>query len=123
MNMNNLLDPNFYTSIPEWIYIISGFGIIAVCNSIYFCCHSCKYKRRIEKLKIKEFDVEKREIELDRRLEIERKEKELIRREKQKEERKRKKEEEKGKVIAGLILCSIALIFGLIRLIMGGGIV
>ena len=85
MNMNNLLDPNFYTSIPEWIYIISGFGIIAVCNSIYFCCHSCKYKRRIEKLKIKEFDLEKREIELDRRLEIERKEKELIRREKQKE--------------------------------------
>jgi hypothetical protein len=31
--------------------------------------------------------------------------------------------EEKGKVIAGLILCSIALIFGLIRLLMGGGIV
>jgi hypothetical protein len=31
--------------------------------------------------------------------------------------------EEKGKVIAGLILCSIALIFGLLRLLMGGGIV
>jgi hypothetical protein len=34
-----------------------------------------------------------------------------------------KPDEEKGKVIAGLVLCSIALIFGLIRLIMGGGVV
>ena len=80
--MSNLLDPNFYTMMPVWIYIISGFGIIITINSIYFCCHSCKYKRKIEKLKIKELDLEKREIELDRRLEIERKEKELIRREK-----------------------------------------
>jgi hypothetical protein len=31
--------------------------------------------------------------------------------------------EEKGKVIAGIILCSIALIFGLIRLVLGGGVV
>jgi hypothetical protein len=31
--------------------------------------------------------------------------------------------EDKGKVIAGLVLCTIALIFGLIRLLMGGGIV
>jgi hypothetical protein len=31
--------------------------------------------------------------------------------------------EEKGKVIAGIILCSIALIFGIIRLLLGGGIV
>jgi hypothetical protein len=31
--------------------------------------------------------------------------------------------EDRGKIIAGLILCSIALIFGLIRLMMGGGIV
>ena len=34
-----------------------------------------------------------------------------------------KADEEKGKVIAGLVLCTIALIFGLIRLLMGGGIV
>jgi hypothetical protein len=31
--------------------------------------------------------------------------------------------EEKGKVYAGLILCCIALFFGLIRLFMGGGVV
>jgi hypothetical protein len=34
-----------------------------------------------------------------------------------------KQGEEKGKVIGGLILCSVALIFGIIRLVMGGGVV
>lgn len=34
-----------------------------------------------------------------------------------------KQGEEKGKVIAGLVLCSVALVFGIIRLAMGGGIV
>jgi hypothetical protein len=34
-----------------------------------------------------------------------------------------KEGESKGNAIAGLILCSVALLFGLIRLFMGGGIV
>ena len=62
--MSFLLDVNFYNKLPIWVYISTGFGILLVLNTSCLCCYSCKYKKKLEKLKLKEFEIEKREKDL-----------------------------------------------------------
>ena len=62
-----------YNSLPIWVYVTSGFGVLLLLNTCCLSCYSCKYKKKLEKLKIKEFDIERREIALEKRLESERK--------------------------------------------------
>ncbi len=71
--MSYLLDINFYNKLPIWIYISAGFGILLVLNTSCLCCYSCKYKKKLQKLKLKEFEINKREKDLERRLQREKK--------------------------------------------------
>jgi len=69
--MSFLLDVNFYNKLPIWVYISTGFGVLFTLNTCCLCCYACKYKKKLQKIKIREFDIEKREIELEKRLERE----------------------------------------------------
>ena len=80
--MSYLLDPNFYRSIPIWIYAFSGLGCL---NVIACCCCWLSNRKNISKMKIKELELDRREMELDKRCEIEKREKELERRKKAQE--------------------------------------
>ena len=84
MSNINLLDANFYSTLPIWTYVVAGFGIV---NLTFLCCCVCRYKNKISKLKMREFELEKREMEVDRRFEIERRSKELERLQKEKDKK------------------------------------
>ncbi len=71
--MSYLLDINFYKNLPIWLYITSGFGVLLVLNISCLCCYSCKYKKKLNKIKLKEFEIERRELELEKRLDFEKK--------------------------------------------------
>ena len=71
--MSFLLDVNFYNKLPIWVYISTGFGVLFILNTCCLCCYSCKYKKKLEKLKIKEYEIERREISLEKLIESERK--------------------------------------------------
>ena len=79
-SVNNFLDPNFYNTIPIWIYFVSGLGILNI--TFICCCYCCKNKKNESKLKIRELELDRRELELDKRYELERREKEMERRRK-----------------------------------------
>lgn len=85
-NLNNInfLDSNFYLTLPIWTYVVTGFGIVNL--TFLFCC-VCRYRNKISKLKIREFELEKREMEIYRRFEIEKRSKELERRQKENDEK------------------------------------
>jgi len=57
----NLLDPNFYESIPIWIYISGGFGLLFLLNSTILCCY-CDRIRRKKELDLRELELQTREI-------------------------------------------------------------
>ena len=61
MSNINLLDPNFYASIPLWVYITGGFGIIILINSSVLCCYCCKIERRKKELDLKEVELKRKE--------------------------------------------------------------
>ena len=81
-NIDNLLDVNFYTTLPIWSYVAIGFGVI---NVTCCCIWKYRYKKKISKLKIKEFDLDRREMEIDRRMDKERKAMDLKRHQQEKE--------------------------------------
>ena len=77
--MSYLLDPNFYISIPLWVYAFSGLG----CVNITLCfCYWCFNRKNTSMIKIKELELERLEMELDKRFELEQREKDLERRKK-----------------------------------------
>ena len=61
MSNINFLDPNFYASIPLWVYITGGFGIIILINSSVLCCYCCKIERRKKELDLKEVELKRKE--------------------------------------------------------------
>lgn len=69
----NLLDINFYSTIPTWVYVTSGFGIIFLINSIAICCCCLPYRRKKEKLRSRELEIQKKEIEIEIKIEKEKK--------------------------------------------------
>lgn len=70
----DLLDPNLYSIVPIWVYVCSGLVVI---NVIGCCCYVCKRNNIGSRLKMRELELEKREMELNKRIAIERDEKEL----------------------------------------------
>lgn len=77
--MADFLNIDFFNNLPLWVYISSGFGLLLLVNSCCLCCYSCKYKKKLEQLKYREFELEKKELDLQRRIDEEkrRKQKEL----------------------------------------------
>jgi len=77
----NFLDPNFYATIPTWIYITGGFGIIIIINSAVLCCYCCK-KQKLEKRKkeldLVEYELRRREMQFNKKLEKEKEYKDII---------------------------------------------
>ena len=67
----NFLDINFYATIPIWIYIVSGFGLIFLVNFIVICCCCIPYKRKKQKLHMRELELKKKEINFEIKLEKE----------------------------------------------------
>ena len=67
----NLLDINFYSTIPTWIYITSGFGLLFLLNSIAICCCCLPYKRKKDKLRKREIEIQKKEIDIEIKLQKE----------------------------------------------------
>ena len=74
----NLLDPNFYASVPTWIYISGGFGILFITNLTLVCCY-CERIRRKKELDIREFELKKKEkkFRMEKEMELKKKENEL----------------------------------------------
>ena len=72
--MSYLLDPNFYASIPLWIYITGGFGVIILINSSVLCCFCCKIQRRKKELDFREIELQRRENQFARKVKIDKKE-------------------------------------------------
>ena len=65
--MLNLLDPNFYATIPLWIYLTGGFGIIILINSTVLCCYCCKIEKRKKELDLRESTLRSRELQFARK--------------------------------------------------------
>ena len=77
----NFLDPNFYATIPTWIYITCGFSIIIIINSTVLCCYCCKIEKlekRKKELDLAEHALCQREIQFDRKIEKEKEYKDII---------------------------------------------
>ena len=63
MSAVNLLDPNFYASIPLWIYITGGFGIIILINSSVLCCYCCKMEKQKKELELRELELQRKKYQ------------------------------------------------------------
>ena len=77
----NFLDPNFYATIPTWIYITCGFSIIIIINSSVLCCYFCKIEKlekRKKELDLAEYELCQREIQFNRKIEKEKEYKDII---------------------------------------------
>jgi len=59
--MSYLLDPNFYASIPLYVYVSGGFGIIIAINSCVLCCYCCRINKLRNELDMRERDINRRE--------------------------------------------------------------
>ena len=69
--MSYLFDPNFYSSIPLWVYITGGFGIVIIINSSVLCCYCCKITKRVKDLDLREVELRQRELMFNRKVELE----------------------------------------------------
>ena len=61
MSSINLLDPNFYASLPIYIYVTGGFGVIILINSCVACCYCCKIQRKRKDLDRRDFELRRKE--------------------------------------------------------------
>ena len=66
--MAEFLNMDFFNNLPIWVYISSGFGLLFILNSCCLCCYSCKYQKKLEMLKYREFELEKNELSLQKRI-------------------------------------------------------
>ena len=63
----NLLDIEFYNTLPIWIYISIGFGVLLIINSIVICCYCCSLKKLKKNLELKSLELDRRELKINKR--------------------------------------------------------
>jgi hypothetical protein len=63
----NLLDIEFYNSLPIWIYISLGFGVLLIINGILICCYCCSLKKLKENIELKSLELDRRELKINKR--------------------------------------------------------
>ena len=67
MAFEYLLDIEFYNSLPIWIYISIGFGLLLIINSIVICCYCCSIKKFKKNLELKSLELDRRELKINKR--------------------------------------------------------
>ncbi len=64
--MENIIDPNFYSTIPVLFYAALGVSILG--TAFISCyCYSCQNNRRISKMKNKELELERQQKEREKK--------------------------------------------------------